>query len=208
MINKRILITALFSLFLSNAALATIIPPNLAIDFRDAGWSGANGSASWSVGITTATAAGSGTALYQDSIDGLGVLTPGPESDEVELEEILHVAFSGGAVLNGVWITDLFKAPDGGAPGTGEVGQYRIDGGSWVTFTANDLGQDDVNGELLVSFGGSTSMGTIEFRADPSVTVNNEFSVAGFVPEPGPLALLGISLVALSVSSLRRKKQV
>jgi len=210
MINKRILITGIFSLFMCNAALATIIPPNLAVDFRTAPWSGAYGNTSWTVGSVTATASypDKTATLYQDSIDGMGILTPGYERDEIDTQELLTVTFGSSAQFTGVWITDLFKRTDGGV---GERGEVCINSGaSCFQFDGNY--SDQGNGEQFVAFAGGASIAVADavFRVRNDIDGvnpnNNEFSVAGFVPEPGPLALLGISLVALGVSSMRRKK--
>ena len=107
------------------AASATIIPADLAIDFRTAAWAPANGRPEYTVDNVTVRSYDVSNSsswyaeLYQDEIDGLGVL--GGERDEIDGCEFIWVHIDGGMALNGVWITDLFDAPDGGS--SGEEGQ-------------------------------------------------------------------------------------
>ena len=115
----RLLLTAflLSSIFLGANASATlsIIPDDLFIDFRDDPWPDAYDEHEWTVGNVTATALPWCRNLYQDDMDGLGIL--GGEPDEINYWEKLKVnlglADNEGIYVDGVWITDLFKSPDG-----------------------------------------------------------------------------------------------
>jgi len=186
--------------------IVTAIPVTLTVDFRDASWSGADGTTPFTVGTVTASAS-TGT-LFQDSIDGLGITSGSFEADEVELTEILSVTFGGGGMLLGrIWITDLFEAPDGGV---GEHGAVLLNGTTLVSFGPGTAPQSDPAGEFLVDLGGNMLITSADFYVDNTVPGidpdNNEFSVAGFdVPEPGMLALFGISLLGLGLT--RRIRQ-
>ncbi len=209
---QRLLKTAVLScILISGSAFAIPIVPavgSIAVDFRTAPWSPANGVSPYSVGTVTATAS-TGT-LYQDSIDGLGI--QGGENDEIDLVELLTIDFGGGGSLLGrIYITDLF------APADGDVGEHGE-----VTLTLADLSTVTIafgpgtqplgssNGEYLVDLGGNKMITKAVFKADNTVAgidpTNNEYSVAGFdVPEPGIIALLGIGLLGFGVSSLRKR---
>jgi len=166
---------------------------DLAVDFRT--WAGADEQISFTVGGVTATALPSGTTLYQDATDGLGI-RPGTEFDEVDNQEILKITIPGGMLLTGVWITDLFS----GGSDPNESGQVSLNGGSAIIFYGAN--SDQVNGEQFVGFGGPLPVNLAVFSIYGSAT-NNEFSVAGFTaPEPGILILLGICMT--SIIGLRR----
>ena len=194
------------------SASATIIPDDLAIDFRSAEWKGANGWSVYTVGNVTVRAydadnLGWNAKLYQDEVDGLGVL--GGEDDEMDRYEFIWVHIKGGMMLNGVCITDLFDAPDGGD--TGEKGQMLFSalGGSvhFSQFYGSDANQD--NGEIWIDFGDEFLVSDAVFGTYPWPGYDgNEFSVAGFtaaaVPEPATMLLLGAGLIGLA--GLGRKR--
>ncbi len=125
MIKLRVIAPVLvLGALLTGVASASIIPSPIAIDFREAAWAPANGLHSYTVGSVTATALPNtpfARLLYQDGIDGLGIL--GGEMDEIDLMELLRVDIVGGKLLTGAWITDLFGTPDGGC---GEFGRLII----------------------------------------------------------------------------------
>jgi hypothetical protein len=132
-------------LFAFTAAHATPIPAvgDLTVDFRTSSWSGADTQSIYTVGNATATALPGGSTFWQDSVDGLGVR--GGQPDEIDGSENIQVDFAGGMNLRGVWLTDLFKSPDGAGDPLGEHGQVRINDTSVFNFYGN--GSDQVNGE-------------------------------------------------------------
>ncbi|MFZ5572391.1 MAG: PEP-CTERM sorting domain-containing protein [Thermodesulfobacteriota bacterium] len=203
--RKVYILHVLLSFFLlSGVCSATIITGPLAVDFRNMSWAGANGQASYSVGPVTAVAGPGEDTLYQDGVDGLGIL--GGEPDEINAGEILAIVFNTPLPLSGVWITDLFAGPDGGNGETGQVTVFNTGAGpSIFPFWGNNA--DQGNGEIFVDFGGNILLDGAIFEITGEQT-NNEFSVAGFtvapVPEPATILMIGCGLIGLA--GIGRKK--
>ena len=207
-------VVTIIGLAFSGVALADAIPADIDIDFRKAPWNLAHGNNPFLADGITATASGGYNRLYQDSNDGLGI--QGGEYDEIDRSELLTLEMDADfydthGLLTGVWLTDLFAAPDGDNLGESgwivlydttltEIGKFFFHATEWVA-----------NGEFFVDFGGALEAYSIKFfaaDANENFVANNEFSVAGFttsVPEPGTLALLGMGLLGLGFVRLRRQ---
>lgn len=202
----------ILGMIFSAGALAT--PIVVDIDFRAGDWDDANTENSFTFDGLTATAIGGDGGLWQDSTDGLGIR--GGEDDEIDGAEILKLTFdidfydSHGAIT-GVWLTDLFRAPDG--LNFGETGIVTIWGvGGDVILGMFSFHQFDPtgNGEFYVDFGGAFDIFRMEFRGageNGYGLSGSEYSVAGLttsVPEPGTLALFGVGLLMVGFAGRRR----
>lgn len=192
------------------AQAATIVPSSLGVDFRGSAWTAANNMATHTVGHVSAQALPTGKTLWQDSVDGLGVRI-GREADEIDDGEMLKIGFSfSDKLFAGVWVTDLFDAPDGGASGEDGKVDLTLADSSVVTLFFNGNSSDQWNGEQYVDFGGLLDIKQATFYAlnGGSYHSGNDFSVAGFrtVPAPLTVALMGAGLVGMGFSMRKRAK--
>lgn len=196
-----------------SATAGTIIPADLTVDFRDAPWNNAaHNQSNYTDGNTTATASASfGTEtpvlFANDGFDGLGVLKPGYENDEVDPGELLTISFAEAVDVQQVWITDLFDfgTPENTSNPDGEEGFAKItfEDGSTTTYSFYGINSDQWNGEQVFTVQGSDKVTQMDFW---STAAGDEFSVAGFnVPEPATLILFGLGLAGLGAA---RRKQV
>jgi hypothetical protein len=191
-------------LLIAVAALSSSAFAGPTIDFRDPVWAPAMGQPSYTVGNTTVNATPCTTdVLWQDSVDGLGVTSPGdPNPDEIDWWEMMEVRFASNMRLTGVWVSDLFGPPDGnGADPGGENAFLVINGLTTVSFVGED--SEQTNGEQFVDFGGTHSVQNIEFWA---VCSNDDYSVMGLEVIPAPGAILLASIGIGLVGWLRRRR--
>lgn len=144
----------------------------------------------------------SGARLWQDDIDGLGIIKDW-EDDEIEWDEQLQISFSSLVKVNKISIADLFIEW-----GYTERGLYSYDeGGSWITFDAEEF-MGGSNGELTIDVGVNTA--SLWFTGDISANRGQyEYAVqkidVELVPEASTLIMLGTGLIGVAFYTRRRK---
>jgi hypothetical protein len=219
---KKLAIAAAFGTS-SLAALPAVA--GAVIDFTSAAWAGAAGQNAYSLGGVTLSAAPNGQLVqslltfnagpcnsapvppFACAGTGIGIdvvqraANPNDEPDEIDFPETLTVTFSSR------WVTSfelLMLFPNEAGP-LDERMEYRINGaGPWTTILANDPASATGNGYKFVPV--NLFVSTLEIRGPLGVgTTFSEASLARIsIPEPGSLALLGLSLLGIGLARRRR----
>lgn len=178
------------------------------IDFSSPDWSAAAGNASHTVNGVTATASALltlppilGTPKLSHSSGGLGVNYGdwfNGNDDEIDNTERLSIDLGAAAYIEKIVVHKLFTNECLGFFCYDERGKYRLDGGSWQSFSAISSVEP---GMLAIMVGASAQ--TIDFKADR--LFKDDFSLKAIhTPEPGTLALLGLGLAG--IGAIRRRK--
>jgi len=196
----------------------TLFTPTPTVDVTVSAWNDTRTANSvWSSGYSTDT-------LYWDNQtrDGFGI--QGGENDEIDRKEFMTVDFNVAVMLEGVYLTDLFKPQDGGAAGekawvelwlgTNLLGTYAFQSG-------NDLSINENNGGYYGAFGvdqpgqHAVTLDKVIFRSTGlSTYTNDEYSVAGFrgypvtaIPLPAALPLYGTGLAVMGLIGWRKRRK-
>lgn len=164
----------------------------------------------------------SGAVLAWDANepDGVGIDSWSYEDDEIEgSKEKLTVSFSQEVELSDVYLVDLFKESKNWGTGTYlEQGSYQINGGEWVTFSADPSQTSSTDGYLTLGLDAMVT--SIAFRA-PGYTnwssQDHDFAVKGLsfsvpsssVPEldgRAAFGAVGLLFGGLIAGTSRRRK--
>lgn len=201
-------------------AVASSVSPQ--IDFRDEAFAAAHGQDSFSFefqspagGTVDTTVSGfsfNGTEnvaapLWQDGTDGLGIATK--EADEIDSTESLRIEFDRDVGISELFFADLFatEGPDNWSEG----GVVEYDDGSLLSVNGSEIAGNwgnPANGEAYLDLGKIVSVRSMTFSANPGMAGQADFALLGFtdpahVPEPAPLTLFAIGLLAVSSAFFR-----
>jgi hypothetical protein len=173
--------------------------PGATIDFST--WAAANGQSSYTIGGVTLSS-NIGTLAIDGSGFGVNAGILDYDRDEISGLEVARLSFDLPVAINEITIAKLFPN-EGILFPSDERGQYRVNGGSWVTFVAqNPSGQLVIN-DLL------ENVSTLDFRPNNAGVLNtrDDFSVRSIqvVPEPGTWVMMIAGLGFTAYAARRRR---
>jgi len=192
-------------------------------DFTSAGWSGADGQATFTSGNVTAAALPSGNLLSSQAFDGspaacgsglacardgLGIGDDEVTYGAAATREVLRLTFNTAVNITGIDFLDLFQAQTQTSDPSTEVARFRVTfaGGSTADGTATGTALDTTGFLRLATLFNNVKQ--IDFFAAAPSPENTDFAVAAIsgavVPIPAALPLLGSALAGLGVFGRRR----